>query len=134
MLKHTMSNQGVIQHIVSSSDNYSNKVKIAFMVALTAVVALLFANFAQAANVDGGAMGGNDVEQLEDIWDFFKSLVTGIGGKILALLALVAAFWQVFEQNWQAAAGAGMVAIALAFGPGVIEGLFDASVQLLPLL
>lgn len=133
MLQNTMNNKGVVEHLISASDNYRSKTTVVLTAILAALAVMMFANVTYAANVDAG-IGGGDIDQLDDIWDFFKNLVSGIGGKILALLALVAAFWQVFEQNWRAAGGAGMVAIALAFGPGIIEGLFDASVQLLPLL
>lgn len=104
--------------------------KAMFLIGLAIVaVAVLFATAAQAANVNADNFGA-EIEEIEDIWDFLVGLVSGMGGKILALLALVAAFWQVFEQNWRAAGGAGMVCIALAFGPNIIEGLFSAAIPL----
>lgn len=104
--------------------------KAMFMIGLVlTAIAVLFATAAEAANVNADNFGA-DIEEIEDIWDFLVGLVSGMGGKILALLALVAAFWQVFEQNWRAAGGAGMVCIALAFGPNIIEGLFSAAIPL----
>jgi len=104
--------------------------KAMFMVGLIlTAIAVLFATAAEAANVNADNFGA-DIEEVEDIWDFLVGLVSGMGGKILALLALVASFWQVFEQNWRAAGGAGMVCIALAFGPNIIEGLFSAAIPL----
>jgi len=104
--------------------------KAMFMIGLIVVaVAVLFATAVQAANVNADNFGA-DIEEVEDIWDFLVGLISGMGGKILALLSLVACFWSAFEQNWRAVAGTGLLCIALAFGPSIIEGLFSAAIPL----
>lgn len=126
----TLTSEALLEQQLGQTAEQSSKVSKFALHAKTAFWAFVGLFFITSAYAQGDDAGFVDIEALDTLWLFFSGLVTGMLGKILALLALVACFWQGFEQNWRAAAGAGLVCLALAFGPNLIEGLFSAGVPI----
>ncbi|MCO4319908.1 hypothetical protein [Aliidiomarina quisquiliarum] len=121
----TLNSTAVLQQ--ASAPIQESKIKQHAKAMFWVLLSLVFVGAVYAQGDDAGFV---DIDALDQLWTFFSGIVTGMLGKILALLALVASFWQGFEQNWRAAAGAGLMCLALAFGPAVINGLFSAGVPI----
>ncbi len=90
-----------------------------------AIVLTLGAAGAAWAGGDGGAVGG---EEFQDIWDLLQGWTQGILGRIIALGALIVGIaFGLVRQNIIAAVVGIAMAIVLQYGPDVIEGIMTGT-------
>lgn len=90
-----------------------------------AIVLTLGAAGAAWAGGDGGAVGG---EEFQDIWDLLQGWTQGILGRIIALGALIVGIaFGLVRQNIIAAVVGIAMAIVLQYGPNVIEGIMTGT-------
>lgn len=76
------------------------------------------------------AIAGTGGEEFQSIYDRVGGWLSGVPGKIIAVLALGFAFFNVIKQNFIAAVGAFVACLVLAEGEEIIEGFLTAAPML----
>ncbi|MBT42617.1 MAG: hypothetical protein CMF12_08840 [Idiomarina sp.] len=105
---------------MQTTEQSSKKMATWSTVALLAVISVLFSTLALAGS------GGST--EFGTIYDTFAGWISGVPGKIIAILAFGAAMFNVVKQNFMMAAGAFIGAVVMANAGAAIDLLFSAGV------
>jgi len=110
---------------------HSGMLPVFFALAVIAVLIAIEPSAALAANAGGGAAGGgaaNAADPFGTLLQTVKSWATGSLGKLIAVIALVVGGMAGVMGSMRVALAAFGLAIIIAFGPAIIDLIFNTAV------